>query len=348
MKYYDIFNKNFNDCYIIAEIGVNHEGSVELAKHIIDQAIEGGANAVKFQTYKADKLASKNSPAYWDQTKESTKSQYELFKKYDKFGEKEYIELFDYCNTSGIEFLSTPFDTDSVKFLAPLLNSFKISSSDITNPILIEHILSYHKPIILSTGASYMHEVFNAIQWMKTSELDYPLTLLHCILNYPTKTNDAHLNRISYLKKLFPDFIIGYSDHTLPEEMDVCTTAYVLGAKVIEKHFTHDKKLPGNDHYHAMDKFDLIKLRKKIKFQKSIIGNQTLNPLESEKPARLNARRSLVASKPLTQGSTIKKDDLTVKRPATGIPSEYFNNVVGSIVQQTVEKDTIIRWDMIK
>jgi len=167
--------------YIIAEIGVNHEGSIETARKIIDDAAEGGADAVKFQTYKADKIAIKNSPAYWDTCKEPTDSQYKLFQKYDKFWKSDYEKLKSYCDKVEIEFMSTPFDKESATFLNDMVNVFKISSSDITNKPFIEYLCDFRKPIILSTGASYMHEVQEAVEWIGLKEV--PVALLHCILS---------------------------------------------------------------------------------------------------------------------------------------------------------------------
>ena len=185
--------------YLIAEIGVNHEGSLDTARKLIDLAKEGGANAAKFQTYKANTLASKNSPSYWDTKKERTKSQYELFSKYDSFGEKEYYSLYLHCKENDIEFISTPFDHYSVDYLDQYMSFYKISSSDITNIPLLEYIGKKGKPIILSTGASYLDEInlaINKIQSCGSSDI----ALLHCILNYPTPNKDANLNMISSKK----------------------------------------------------------------------------------------------------------------------------------------------------
>jgi N-acetylneuraminate synthase len=228
--------------YIIAEAGVNHEGKIELAKRLIDEAKDGGADAIKFQTYKADTLASKNSPSYWDRTKEPTDSQYKLFQKYDKFWKSEFEQLKVYCEKVDIEFISTPFDLESAKFLNDLMPVFKISSSDITNKPFIEFICKFGKPILLSTGASFMFEVEEAVEWI--DKYKNPLALLHCILNYPTDDKNANLGMIRALKHKFPDKIIGYSDHTLPKKMKMLETATILGAIILEKHFTFDKSLP--------------------------------------------------------------------------------------------------------
>ncbi|MCD6337429.1 MAG: N-acetylneuraminate synthase family protein, partial [Candidatus Marinimicrobia bacterium] len=233
MKLRELFD-TFDPCrtklykpYIIAEAGVNHEGNMELAKRLVEEAKEGGADAIKFQTYRAGTLASKNSPAYWDINKEPTTSQYELFKKYDSFWFNEMAEIKAHCDEIGIEFMSTPFDIESADFLNDLMDVYKISSSDITNKPFIEQICAYGKPIILSTGASYLHEIQEAVSWIEKH--GNSLALLHCVLNYPTSDKNANLGRILGLKKAFPDKIIGYSDHTLPKDMKICEIATLFG-----------------------------------------------------------------------------------------------------------------------
>lgn len=331
--------------YIIAEVGVNHEGSMEIAKRLVDEAKEGGAHAVKFQSYKAETLASKNSPAYWDTTKEPTQSQFELFKKYDSFWKDEMQELKNYCDIIGIEFMSTPFDIESAKFLNEMMDVFKISSSDITNKPFIEFICGFGKPIIMSTGASNLEEVQNAVDWIKPFHV--PLALLHCVLNYPTFDIDANLGMISGLKRAFPDNIIGYSDHTLPKEMKVCEIATLLGAVIIEKHFTHDKSLPGNDHYHAMDKNDLKKFNEKLDITFEVLGKFKIEALDNEENSRMNARRSLVAAKHIPKGKIIEESDLTFKRPAHGISPEYIDKVVGKEAKFDILEDDIITKELI-
>ena len=290
--------------FIIAEAGVNHECDMEVAKRLIYEAKEGGADAIKFQTYKAGRIASKHSPYYWDISKEPTKSQYKLFKKYDKFWKNEYEELKLLCDDIEIEFMSTPFDFESAKFLNDLMDVFKISSSDITNKPFIELIADFQKPIILSTGASEHNEIKQSINWISTKSKINTHCLMHCILNYPTSDENANLGMLLDLKVNYPSFILGYSDHTLPEEMKTLEIATLLGAKVIEKHFTHDKNLKGNDHYHAMDMNDLKIFRKNLASVKKVIGNFEKFSLETEQISRKNARRSIVANE------TIKKENL--------------------------------------
>ena len=331
--------------YIIAEIGVNHEGSMATAKRLVDEAKEGGAHAVKFQSYKAETLASKHSPAYWDTTKEPTESQFKLFKKHDSFWKDEMQELKDYCDKVSIEFMSTPFDVKSAEFLNDMMDVFKISSSDITNKPFIEHICSFRKPIILSTGASDLEEVQDAVNWIKP--FNVPLALLHCVLNYPTSDKNANLGMIVGLKDAFPDNLIGYSDHTLPKDMKVCEIATMLGSVIIEKHFTHDKSLQGNDHYHAMDKEDLKKFNANLETTFEILGSFKIEALADEAKSRLNARRSLVAAKDIPKGKIIEKSDLIFKRPAHGISPKYIEDVVGKAAKVDIKEDDIIRKELI-
>lgn len=330
--------------YVIAEAGVNHEGDINLAKRLIAEAKEGGADAIKFQTYKANTIASKHSPSYWDLSKEPTTSQFELFKKYDKFWKTEFEELKKECDRVGIEFLSTPFDVESATFLNDLMDAFKISSSDLTNRPFIEYMAKFGKPIILSSGAAELHEVQEAVQWITAAHV--PLALLHCVLNYPTADENANLGMIKGLAKHFPDHIIGYSDHTLPKDMKTLEVATLLGATILEKHFTHDKSLPGNDHYHAMDKEDLKVFRKNMDRVVELLGEFQVKSLPSELPAIKNARRSLVALRNIPAGKVIEYADLTWKRPASGISPKYIYELIGKRATVDIEEDTVLVWNL--
>ena len=292
----------FQRPYVIAEAGVNHEGSMDIARRLIDEAALGGADAIKFQTYKAGTLASKHSPAYWDTSKEPTPSQYELFKKHDSFWKGEFENLKKHCDQAGIAFMSTPFDVESAKFLNDMMDVFKISSSDLTNRPFIEFMCDFKKPIIMSTGAASLAEIAEAVSWIEAK--GNPLALLHCVLNYPTMDENAALGMIPALVRHFPQHVIGYSDHTLPNDMKVLEVAALLGAQILEKHFSHDKTLPGNDHYHAMDYKDLQLFRQNFERTLSMIGEMRIEALASEEPARQNARRSLVANRPPGRSST--------------------------------------------
>lgn len=332
---------------IVAEAGVNHEGSMATARRLIEQAAEGGADAIKFQTYRAETIAAKDSPAYWDTSKEATTSQFELFKKYDAFWKDEFGALREHCDRVGIEFLSTPFDVESAVFLAELQDVVKISSSDLTNLPFIEFLCSQGKPILLSTGASDMWEIEQAVATVGRS--GNPLALMHCVLNYPTDRANANLGMLLDLERRFPDALPGYSDHTVPDrEKTVLTSAVLLGAKVIEKHFSHDKTLPGNDHYHAMDLADLKDIRARIDDLLAVVGDQRKHALESEAPARANARRSLVAVRDLSAGSVVTAGDLTWKRPAHGISPRDIREVVGRTARVDIAEDTLLQWSMLE
>jgi sialic acid synthase SpsE len=332
--------------YIIAEIGVNHEGSMELAKRLIDEAASGGAHAAKFQSYKAGLIASKNSPAYWDQNKEPTDSQYKLFQKYDGFGEKEYIELAKYCETVGIHFMSTPFDLEAVDFLAPLMPAFKVASADITNVPLIRKCASQGKPLIISTGAATIPEIEFALNTAKEAGAT-EISLLHCVLNYPTPEENAQLGMIETLKRIFPDVIIGYSDHVAPDvTISALEAAMLLGASILEKHFTHDKTLPGNDHYHAMNESDLKAFVQKQKTYKKLISGDTKD-LSKESAARLHARRSIVANGDIKEGVIITENMLIAKRPAHGISPVHWDDIVGKKATKDIADDDLLTWEVL-
>ncbi len=336
----------FPQPFIIAEAGVNHEGSMDLAKRLIEEAKEGGADAIKFQTYKAGKIASKDSPFYWDINKEPTRSQYELFQKYDQFGQKEFEALKAHSAAVGIEFLSAPFDVDSAAYLNPLMGAFKISSSDITNKPFIQALAGYGKPILLSTGGSTLAEIAEAVSWI--DPFGVPLALLHCVLNYPTPDENATLGSIPVLLRHFAPRIIGYSDHTEPKDMRCLETAWLMGARILEKHFTFDKTLPGNDHYHAMDKEDLKLFCANLRRVRSLIGPVAVQALEAEEPARKNARRSLVAARDIPAGAAISREDLTWKRPAHGISPRNIDEVLGMKARGAIAEDTVLQWRLLE
>jgi N-acetylneuraminate synthase len=330
--------------YVIAEIGVNHEGQMDLAMRLIELAKEGGADAAKFQSYKASRIASRFSPAYWDVTKESTRSQFELFQKYDSFGAAEYEALARHCQDLDIDFLSTPFDSDAVEFLDPLVPFFKIASADITNVPLLRQVAAKAKPVVLSTGASTLGEIDTAVGVLTESGCT-ELVLLQCILNYPCPNENAHLNMIDGLKRAFPETVIGYSDHTLPDErMLILSAAWLKGALVIEKHFTHDKTLPGNDHYHAMDVHDLSKFQENVALLLKVLGQGQKRPLPEEAPARAHARRSIVVDKPLRVGQVITASDITYKRPGHGVSPLFWDEIVGSTAARDLEEDHVLLW----
>lgn len=341
---------------LIAEIGVNYYdiakklgiSTMEAAKLMVKEAKDSGIHAVKFQSYKADTLAAKDSPSYWDTNEEATTSQFELFKKFDSFSFTEYKELADFSSEIGIEFLSTAFDIESADYLYELMDVYKISSSDLTNLPFVEYQAKKGKSILLSIGASSELEIDRTIDVIKKNN-DQPIVLLHCVLEYPTPFEHANLNRIVSLKEKYPDLIIGYSDHTKPDyHVDVVKTAYNLGALVVEKHFTLDKSLPGNDHYHAMDPEDAKKIVNGINFINSIRGSYDIKFLETEITSRQNARRSLVANCKIKKGEEITREMLTFKRPGTGISPSEIESIIGKVVIKDIAEDTILKYEMLE
>ena len=341
-------NKQF---VLIAEIGVNYYdiakvkqiSNMDAAKLMIKEAKEAGIHAVKFQTYKAGTLAAKASPYYWDITEEPTRSQYELFQKFDSFGYEEYKELKEYSDSLQIEFLSTAFDFESADYLDELMEVYKISSSDLSNLPFIEYQAKKNKPILLSVGASELLEVEAAVDSIRKYN-DKEIVLLHCVLEYPTPLEDANLNKIATLVRQFPDLLIGYSDHTKPTgDCDVIKTAYNLGAVCVEKHYTLDKTLKGNDHYHAMDPDDARKILSGIEFLDKIRGNGEIKCLETEQKARQNARRSIVSAKSIPKGTVVTEDMITFKRPGTGISPAEASRIIGAKAACDIEEDTILQ-----
>lgn len=344
-----------NKLYLIAEMGVNFYDTakqlnispLEAAKLYIDKAAEAGIDCAKFQSYKANTIVSKNSPAYWDTTKEATKTQYELFQKFDGFRESEYKELCDYTHSKGMDFTSTPFDYASADYLYDMVDFYKISSSDLSNIPFIKHIAAKGKPMVVSVGAAYLSEVDEAIRAIKEVG-NNDISILHCVLSYPTDPKDANLRIIETLKKVFPDVKVGFSDHVAPDPtMMTLATAYILGSEIIEKHFTLDKTLTGNDHYHSGDPEDFKKARANFDMIDTVLGNPEKTVLDCELVPRREARRSLVLTRSMKAGEKITEKDIMPKRPGTGISPKYTDIVLGRAVKQDLEEDTILTWDMV-
>lgn len=341
--------------YIIAEMGVNFYDTakvlgmspLEAAKLYIDKAAEVGIDCAKFQSYKANTIVSKNSPAYWDITKEPTKTQFELFKKHDSFGEAEYQELCEYTHAKGMDFTSTPFDYASADYLYDMVDFYKISSSDLSNLPFIKYIGEKGKPVYMSVGAAYLSEVDEAVRTLKEVGCK-DIVIFHCVLSYPTAPEDANLRVIETLKKVFPELRIGFSDHVAPDNtMMTLATAYLLGAEVIEKHFTLDKSLSGNDHYHAGDPDDFRMALENFKWIDKVLGKNEKTVLDCELVPRREARRSLVLTRDMKAGEVLTSDDLMAKRPGTGISPQNIDIVVGRNVKFDLKEDTILTWEMI-
>ena len=349
LSYYEKIKEQ--EYYLIAEVGVNYYeiaennklSPLEGAKLMIKEASAAGADAVKFQTYKAETLVRIDSPGSWDRNDIPIETQYELFKLYDHFGAEDYRQLAECCSENNIEFISTPFDKESVDYLDDYMNIYKISSSDISNIPLITQIAKKNKPIIMSVGASEVDEIDAAVELIMKYN-DKRLTILHCVLEYPTPYNHANLLKIQSLTKRYPEAIIGYSDHTKPDaNMDVLKTAYLYGAKVIEKHFTLDKTIKKrNDHFHSMDTEDLAKVKMGIEFLKTISGKPDLRCLDSEVLTRNSVRRSAVALVDIHVGDTLTEDKIIYKRPGNGLSPKECQFLLGLKATEEIMKDDII------
>jgi len=318
---------------------------MERAKAMIEQVARAGGHAAKFQTYKADKLAAKHtSPAYWDTTKEPTGSQHELFQRFDAFGPAEYEELAAHCASVGIDFLSTPFDFEAVDYLAPLMPIIKVASADLTNVPLIRRAARTGRPLLMSVGASSHDEIKTAIRVGLDAGAER-VSILHCVLNYPTPKENAQLSQIAVLQREFGEQVaVGYSDHVAPEEdgtMPALEYAAINGVRVIEKHFTDNRQGIGNDHYHATDEAGLLAFTKRLELYRTLEGDGNLH-LETQAKAISNARRRIIATRDLSAGAVIQEEDLIPLRSNVGITIDRWDEVVGSKLVRDVSRDAPI------
>lgn len=330
--------------YLIAEIGVNHEGSIDRAMELIRLAKEAGADAAKFQCYKAETLAARASPSYWNLGEEPTTSQFELFKKYDVFEKGDYEYLARYSREIGIDFVCTPFDLEAVRFLEPICPFFKVASADITNVPLLRAVGECRKPVVLSTGASNPEEIEFAVRILDESGAA-SVIVMHCTLQYPCDYKSANLAMIGDLERLFPGRLIGYSDHTKPTpDMLPLIAAWLTGAVVLEKHFTYDKSLPGNDHYHAMNFSDCRRFREQCDSVQLLLGQSKKVATVDEELARLHARRSVVSARQINSGEVLVGSDLLALRGANGIPASEWDSVLGRTVVRTISKGSPLTW----
>ena len=335
----------FKKPFLIADIGVNYYdiaqkeeiSNMEAAKLMILEAKKCGVDAVKFESYKTENIISSEFP-----------DQFDLFKKYDKFEKEEFRELAEFCDELKIKFLSSPLDFESADYLDEFMDIYSIASSDLTNIPFIQYIAKKNKPILLLTGAATLNEVKQAVKAIEdVSTVD--IAILHSVLSYPTDYRDANLEMIKDLAQNFPIYEIGYSDHTKPDSnMFVLTTAFNFGADIIEKHFTLDKSLPGNDHSHSMDPEDVRIFKTNIGFLSQIKGMKNKQPLISESSASRNARKSIVAIKDIKKGDVITSDLLTFKRPGIGISPAQLDEVIGKTALVDIAEDTLIDFSMLE
>ena len=346
--------------FIVAEAGVNHNGSLETAKKLIDVSVQAGADAVKFQTFKAGKLVTTNADKarYQIENTGTNESQIEMLRQLE-LPPNAHKDLFAYCRQKNILFLSTLFDEESVDMLDDLgMEIFKISSGEITNKPLIQYIASKKKPIILSTGMSYLGEVEKAIGWIneiwdKYKPLNYPsthplinpLTILHCVSSYPARMEDANLRAIKTMEMAF-GLPVGYSDHTMGIEAAIAAVA--IGAKVIERHFTLDREMEGPDHKASLEPEEIEAMVTAIRNVERAMGDGIKKPTKMENDLKNTVRRSLVTAKEIKAGETISPDDIVIKRPGTGIPAEFKDKVVGMKPGSDISVDSVIKWEDLK
>lgn len=327
--------------FIIAEAGVNHNGSIELAKKMINVAKESGADAIKFQTFKTENMTIKNAQkAEYQEKATGEGNQYEMLKNLE-LTDAEFIELAEYAKKKDIIFLSTPFDKPSVDLLEGLgVSAYKIGSGELTNNPLLKYIAEKGKPIILSTGMAYLGEIEDALNVIRETGVEN-IVLLHCVSSYPTKSEDINLNTIHTLRSAFK-LPTGFSDHTIGIIMPIVAVA--LGACVIEKHFTLDKKLPGPDHSSSLDPDELTLMVKSIKETQVALGNGIIKPTPEEEKNMEVVRKSIVSSMDLQKGSILTEEMIDFKRPGTGISPKFHDKILGKKVKDFIKKDELILW----
>ena len=327
---------------IIAEAGVNHNGSIQLAKKLIDKAVFSGADAVKFQTFKATNVVSKNAPKadYQKQTTNLRESQFDMIKRLE-LDERAHQELIAYCKEANIMFLSTPFDLDSVDLLNELgLQIFKIPSGEITNLPYLRRIGSLCKEVILSTGMSDLKEIGEAIKILTNAgTLKENITVLHANTMYPTPMEDVNLRAMQTIQNKF-DVAVGYSDHTLGIEVDIAAVA--MGATVIEKHFTIDKTMDGPDHKSSIDPEELKAMVSSIRNIEKALGSSIKKPSKSEKPNISMARKSIVARKSIKKGELFTEKNITIKRPGIGISPMKWDTILGKVAERDYQIDDLL------
>lgn len=338
--------------FLIADIGLNFYGiskkenisQLDAIKLMIGEAKKCGIDAVNFGLFNEDVIFSID---LYDEDSNKVNPSNELVKDLDEFGKREFEELTNYCREMGIVFLSSPFDFESVDFLDEFVDYFQLSSSDLTNIPLIKYVAGKNKPIILSTGASTLKEIKNAVKAIEDVSV-VNIALLHSVLSFPTSYEDANLLMIRDLSENFRDYDVGYSDHTISDEdMTVLTTAFNYGAIILEKHFTLDKSLGGSDHIHSMDPEDVIKFKKNLQFISVINGYRNKQPVICESFMKKEFRKSIVSARDIKKGETIKMDDITFKRPGTGISPEFFEDVLEKTAAENIPKDSLISFEML-
>ena len=332
-------------CFIIAEAGVNHNGDINLAKKLVDVAVNAGADAVKFQTFKAEGVVTKNTDIapYAKRNIGMNLKQYDMIKKMELTYD-EFKKLKKYCDKKNIIFLSTPHSLDAIDFLEDLIPAYKFGSGDLTNIPALEYAAKKHKPMILGTGMAALSEIRTTVHAIrKTGNND--IILLHCTTNYPCPFNEVNLRAMLTMQNTL-NCLVGYSDHTLGVTVPIM--ASTLGAVVVEKHFTINKNLPGPDHKASLEPEELKTMVTAIRNVEIILGSYTKKPTVSEKKNINLVRKSIVAKKDIKKGVIVRKDMLDFKRPADGLSPSVINDIIGKKTKQIIKKDEKIQLKMVE
>lgn len=330
--------------FIIAEAGVNHNGSLAMAKKLVEAAKKAGADAVKFQTFKSEDLVTQSADMAQYQQKNTGKKESQLLMlKKLKLKNQDFIVLKKYCDQKNIMFLSTAHTKDAINFLNPLMPAFKVASGDLTNIPFLQSVAKKKKPLIVSTGMANLEEIKEAVTAIKKTG-NNKIILLHCTTNYPCPLEDVNLRAMLTLKKEF-NIPVGYSDHT--KGFWVSAMAVAMGAEILEKHFTLDKNLPGPDHKASLEPKELKEMVCRVREVEKILGSGIKKPTESEKKIVLIVRKSIIAKRYILRGQKITKDMLVIKRPGNGIEPKHFNKIIGKKAKKNIKKESLIRQDQL-
>lgn len=329
-----------NKVFIIAEAGVNHNGSIDIAKKLIDNAVKAGVDAVKFQSFKAENLVTEKAEQaeYQVRNLNEKTSQFQMLKKLE-LSYNVHRELMEYCNKRGVIFLSSAFDLESIELLDKLgMDIFKIPSGEIENVPYLRKIAKTGKKIILSTGMSDLSDIEFALNILRDNNSG-EITVLHCNTDYPTAMKDVNLNAMNTIKEAFK-VKIGYSDHTNGIEVPIAAVA--LGARVIEKHFTLDKNMEGPDHKASLEPQELTEMVASIRNIERALGDGIKKPTAVENKNKLVARKSVICLKDIKLGETFTEDNICIKRPGTGISPKHWDNIIGKVSKRSFKKDELI------
>ena len=336
---------NIKPVFIIAEAGVNHNGSLEMAIKLVDKAVEIGVDCIKFQTFQASKIVTSSSPKanYQLEVTDRNESQYEMLKKLE-LQKEDFQKIKNYCETKKIKFLSTPYNKEDALLLNEIgVEGFKIASGQLVEIPFLKYVASFGKQMIISTGMANLSEVFNAVNAIKNTG-NNNIIVLQCNTDYPSKIEDTNLKAMVTMKESL-GVDVGYSDH-VPENY-ACYAAVALGASVIEKHFTLDKNLPGPDHSCSLEPEEFKELIQGIRSVEKCLGNGIKTPSQSEIKNTYGMRRSLVVTTDLEAGSILDENQIGFKRPANGLSPNYLETVVGKKLKKSLKKDDPITFDSI-